>query len=52
MHEFMFWSGVVAWVALWMMGICFAIDRIAGHCIDSVRFKIWLVKYLREQETE
>lgn len=50
MYDFMFWSGVAAWIAVSAIGTFFAIDEIAYRLIDSVKFKFWLAQYLRSQQ--
>lgn len=47
MYDFMFYSGIAAWVVFWTIGIFFASDWVVGHMIDSVRFKIFVVRYIK-----
>lgn len=49
LYNFMFWSGVTAWLVLAAIGAFFAIDEIVYRLIDSVKFKFWMVQYFRSR---
>lgn len=52
MYDFMFWSGVSAWIASGVIGIFFLLDWIADRVIDSAKFKAFVIRYLADKKKQ
>ncbi len=52
MYDFMFWSGVVAWIVSGVIGIFFLLDWIAQKVIDSADFKAFVVRYIVDKRNQ
>lgn len=52
MYDVMFWTGVVTWCALAVLGLFSLIDFIAEWLIDGLAFKKYVWKYLTDRRRQ